>query len=90
MAGELGPVWGAAGVSTEVGRLRAVLMHRPGDELSNVTDPSAMLLSEHIEPELATYQHDMLTAKYKELGIDLIRASLEAWQRSGVPTVGNA
>jgi arginine deiminase len=69
MADELGGAWGMAGVSTEVGRLRSVLMHRPGDELDAVTDPAAMLLSEKIEPELAAYQHDMLTAKYRELGV---------------------
>jgi N-dimethylarginine dimethylaminohydrolase len=68
---ELGAIWGGAGVSTEVGRLRAVLMHRPGDEIGRVTDASAVLWACPIEQELATYQHDMLADTYRKLGVQV-------------------
>jgi hypothetical protein len=68
---ELAAIWGGAGVSTEVGRLRAVLMHRPGDEIGRVTDASAVLWTCPIEQELATYQHDMLADTYRKLGVQV-------------------
>ncbi len=71
LAAELGTVWGAAGVASEVGRLRAVLMHRPGDEISRVTDAADVLWSGLIEQELATYQHDTLASTYAKLGVQV-------------------
>lgn len=68
-AGDVGTIWVASGVASEVGRLRAVLMHRPGLELAAVTDAAAALWNELLEPELATHQHDMLTETYRSLGV---------------------
>ena len=33
--------YGDWGVDSEIGKLRAVLMHRPGKEIDNITDPAA-------------------------------------------------
>jgi N-dimethylarginine dimethylaminohydrolase len=71
MAGELGSLWGHAGLATEVGRLRSVLMHRPGDEIGRVTDAADVLWDALIEQELATYQHDMLAETYRKLGVEV-------------------
>jgi N-dimethylarginine dimethylaminohydrolase len=58
-------------VTTEVGRLRAVLMHRPAEELAAVTDPAPVLWNDLIEQELATHQHDQLAETYRRLGVDV-------------------
>jgi N-dimethylarginine dimethylaminohydrolase len=68
---EAGTVWGEYGVTSEVGQLRAVLMHRPGDEISKVTNPAEALWDAPIEQELATYQHDMLVETYRRLGVQV-------------------
>lgn len=69
LAAEIGSIWAEVGVTSEVGRLRSVLMHRPGPELGAVTDPAAVLWDAPIEPELATYQHDTLAETYRHLGV---------------------
>lgn len=69
LATDLGTVWGAGGVGSEVGQLRAVLMHRPGPEISEVTDAAAALWDALIDQELAAYQHDMLAETYRRLGV---------------------
>jgi N-dimethylarginine dimethylaminohydrolase len=69
MAHEAGRFWGEFGVSSEVGRLRSVLLHRPGDEIGRVSDPASVLWDSLIEQELATYQHDMLAETYRRLGV---------------------
>ncbi|GAB4183408.1 MAG: dimethylarginine dimethylaminohydrolase family protein [Roseiflexaceae bacterium] len=71
LAMELGSIWGKAGVTTEVGRLRSVLMHRPANELAAVTDPAPVLWNDLIEQELATYQHDQLAETYRRLGVEV-------------------
>jgi hypothetical protein len=71
LADEAGSIWGAFGVSSEVGQLRAVLMHWPGDEISAVTDPSAVLWDAPIEQELTTFQHDTLAETYRKLGVEV-------------------
>lgn len=68
---DLGKFWGQAGVNSEVGRLRSVLMHRPSDEIGNVKDASSVLWADLIEQELATYQHDMLVQTYQKLGVQV-------------------
>lgn len=71
LADDVGSIWAAAGVASEVGRLRAVLMHRPGPELAGVTDAAAALWDALLEPELATHQHDMLAETYRSLGVEV-------------------
>lgn len=66
---EIGSVWSDIGVTSEVGTLRQVLMHRPGDELNGIDDPAPVLWTALIEPELATHQHDMLAETYRKLGV---------------------
>ena len=39
---ELGTLWGACGLNSEWAPLRAVLLHRPGAELSASADPGAV------------------------------------------------
>ena len=61
--------WGDWGVSSEIGRLRAVLLRRPGPELDAVTDFDAMQMRSDLAPDLARQQHDALAAAYRTHGV---------------------
>ncbi len=68
-ADELGSVWSDCGVRSECGRLRAVLVHRPGPEIEGITDPATALWHDLLDPTRARAQHDALTALYREHGV---------------------
>jgi N-dimethylarginine dimethylaminohydrolase len=71
-AEEMPQFWGDWGVSSEYGRLRAVLIRRPGQEIDDVTDPNAALWMEGMEdPDLTRTQHDALAAIYREHGVNV-------------------
>jgi N-dimethylarginine dimethylaminohydrolase len=69
MREDLPAVWGDWGVDSEVGRLRAVLLRRPGPELDAVTDFHAMQMRSDLCPGLARAQHDALADAYRERGV---------------------
>ena len=71
LADETGIFWGSLGVTSEVGPLRAILMHRPGPEISAVDDAATALWDALLDQELASYQHDMLAACYRRLGVQV-------------------
>ncbi len=61
-------------VYSEIGKLRKVLVHRPGDELKYVT-PSRideLLMSAIIEVEQAQQEHDAFTAILKKEGVEVV------------------
>jgi arginine deiminase len=62
------------GADSEVGRLRTVLMHRPGRELSRITPRTRDLLQLPALPWTAKAQqdHDQLTEVLRNHGIDVI------------------
>jgi arginine deiminase len=66
---ELGNIWGDFGVHSEYGRLRSVLMRRPGEEIEGITNPSAVLWNDLLNPTLAREQHDALVELYVTNGI---------------------
>lgn len=66
---EMAEVWGDWGCNSECGRLRAVLLHRPGPELEDIADPDAMQMREPVDPARARDQHDALAAAYREHGV---------------------
>jgi arginine deiminase len=60
-------------VGSEVGRLRSVLVHRPGDELLAVArDPRAALFDEAVDPEAAAAEHDVFTAILRAHGAEVL------------------
>jgi arginine deiminase len=69
MAEEMPAIWGDWGVSSEIGRLRAVLVHRPGEELDAVTDFDAMQMRSDLDAGLARAQHEVLVELYESLGV---------------------
>lgn len=62
-------MWGACGVTTEWSPLRAVLLHRPGVELGEVTDPSRAQMLAPLDVERARRQHDDLARAYRDAGV---------------------
>ncbi len=66
---ELGAVWGDVGVGSECGRLRAVLLHRPGPELDGIEDFDAVQMRADLLPSVARAQHDALADAYRAHGV---------------------
>lgn len=63
-------LWGEWGCSSEIGRLRAVLLRRPGVEIEHLPeDLSSVLFVERIDPQRAREQHDAMAALYRENGV---------------------
>ena len=62
------------GVDSEVGRLRTVLVHRPGAELRRVTPQhrSGMLFSAMPWAERAQQEHDTFTQLLREHGVEVL------------------
>jgi N-dimethylarginine dimethylaminohydrolase len=65
-------VWGRKwGVSSEVGKLRAVLLRRPGREIEGVKDPADCRWKELMDPERARDQHDAMAQVYRDHGAEV-------------------
>ena len=62
-------MWGACGVTTEWSPLKAVLLHRPGVELEEVTDPEEAQMLAPIDAGRAQRQHDGLAQAYRDAGV---------------------
>jgi len=60
------------GVTTEYGRLRRVIMHRPGAEIDGITDADAVLWDDIVAPSVAREQHDNLTSTYRSFGVEVV------------------
>jgi len=66
---EIGQVWGACGVATEWAPLKAVLLHRPGAELGELTDPDAAQMFAPLDAGRVRSQHDALAQAYRDAGV---------------------
>ncbi len=66
---EIGDLWGSCGASTQYTPLEAVLLHRPGPEISRLVDPDSVQMLDIPDPRLATEQHDRLAEAYREMGV---------------------
>jgi N-dimethylarginine dimethylaminohydrolase len=69
MTVDMASTWGDWGVSSEIGRLHAVLLRRPGPELDAVTDFDAMQMRADLAPDTVRAQHDALAAAYRGHGV---------------------
>lgn len=71
MAEDLDELWGDWGCASEVERLKAVLMRRPGPEIEGITDPAGPRWLEIMEPDKARAQHDALADIYRKHGVEV-------------------
>lgn len=69
MTEDMASVWGDWGVSSEIGKLHAVLLRRPGSELDAITDFNAMQMRSDLCPERVREQHDALADAYRAAGV---------------------
>jgi N-dimethylarginine dimethylaminohydrolase len=69
MTDDMATTWGDWGVSSEIGRLHAVLLRRPGPELDAVTDFDAMQMRSDLVPDIVRHQHDLLAEAYRAAGV---------------------
>src|SRR5262249_43938302 len=77
---DIGTIWAACGVSSEVGRLRRVLLHRPGPAIETITDPAAVLWDAVPDVARARAPHGRLASAYHEFGVRV--PSLDAGSES--------
>jgi arginine deiminase len=66
---EIGRLWGSCGVSAEWSPLQAVLLHRPGAELSGLSDPDRWQMLDLLDPARAREQHAALAQAYRSAGV---------------------
>ncbi len=66
---EIGTIWSACGLSNEYDPLKAVLLHRPGVELEQITDPDKMQMLASLDVDQARRQHDDLAQAYRDAGV---------------------
>ena len=69
MVEDMASTWGDWGVSSEIGRLHAVLLRRPGPELDAVSDFDAMQMRSELVPDVVRQQHDALAEAYRAAGV---------------------
>ncbi|MDP6144037.1 MAG: amidinotransferase, partial [Candidatus Marinimicrobia bacterium] len=62
---ELGSVWTKCGINSEYAPLKAVLLHRPGNELTASADPEKVQMLANIDLAKAQDQHDALAETYR-------------------------
>jgi N-dimethylarginine dimethylaminohydrolase len=70
MREDMAECWGEWGVSSECGRLRSVLLRRPGPEFDAIEDFDAVQMRSDLNPALARAQHDDLAAVYRSFGVE--------------------
>lgn len=68
---EMTVYWGDWYCDSEVGKLRSVLMHRPGPEIDAVTDPFKFRFKALMDCEKARAQHDALAEVYSSNGVSV-------------------
>jgi N-dimethylarginine dimethylaminohydrolase len=66
---EMGTLWGDWGQGVEWGRLKAVLLHRPGPEIEGLTDPDAVQMLYTIDAERFRQEHDAMAEAYRNAGV---------------------
>lgn len=67
---EIGELWSASGIDSEYGRLRSVLLHRPGGELAAaLEDPNSVQMLEPLDIGRAGEQHDAMAEAYRANGV---------------------
>jgi arginine deiminase len=66
---ELGTIWQRCGIDSEWAPLRAVLLHRPGDELADQTDPDMVQMLDRLDLGRAQAQHDAMAQAYRDAGV---------------------
>ena len=69
---EIGSVWRSCGIDSESRKLRAVLLHQPGDELNiPAGEQDKYLLLERVDVRRAQEEHQRLVETYQSVGVEV-------------------
>ena len=68
---EIGTIWAHSGVESEWAPLKSVLLHCPGPELENVTEPDKVQMLEGLDHNLVCQQHDALADAFRDAGVSV-------------------
>ena len=66
---EIGHIWAKCGSRSEIGRIKPVLLHRPGQEIDGLGDPNSAQMLASPDADLARRQHAKLASVYRSCGI---------------------
>ncbi len=66
---EIGDIWAGCGINSEWAPLKAVLLHRPGEELLASADPDAVQMLETLDLTRAQGEHDAIAQAYRDHGV---------------------
>ncbi|MFW9967196.1 MAG: dimethylarginine dimethylaminohydrolase family protein [Candidatus Thorarchaeota archaeon] len=66
---EIGTIWSSCGVNNEWMRLKSVLLHCPGIELTGISDPDEVQMIEIPFIEIITNQHDDMAEAFRNAGV---------------------
>lgn len=67
---EIGDLWTACGINSEWAPLRAVLLHRPGEEIApSSTDHNAIQMLAPLDLDRAQAEHDAMAQAYRDQGV---------------------
>ena len=66
---EIGDLWTRCGISSQYMPLKSVLLHKPGSEISELSEPDSVQMLEALDPVKASEQHDSLTEAYRQEGV---------------------
>lgn len=69
---EMGTLWSNCGANSECGKLKKVLLHRPGQELLHITQPHAVHWNAIPDLKIAQQQHDELAKIYTQHDVEVI------------------
>jgi N-dimethylarginine dimethylaminohydrolase len=62
-----------SGVCSEYGRLTAVLLHKPGEEIVFCAEPAAVHHLHPIDPAVMSREYDSILNTYARLGVEVVR-----------------
>ena len=66
---EIGSLWTASGVNSEWGKFKIVLLHEPGAEWGQISDPNAIQMLDTPDLALARAQHAAIAQAYHSAGV---------------------
>ncbi len=68
-AQEIGSIWHSCGIDSEWKALKSVLLHPPGEELEQISNPDQIQMLQTLNPEIARQQHEEIQQTYQQFGI---------------------
>jgi arginine deiminase len=71
MRDEIGTIWSSCGINSEWASLKSVLLHRPGPEFADITNPDEIQMLEIPNIEKMQKQHDNIAEAYRKAGVSV-------------------